>query len=428
MGSERRGHVILGLNVLVLGYVPSAWQTELLDPLDPVRADYWRRIGALAERATLDAVFLADSPSLSDPSYDAGATRLDPTIIWSTVARATSRVGLIATASTTFNDPVEFARRLLTLDHVSAGRAGWNVVTSRHPGVAENFGLPAHIARDDRYARADEFVDVVTGLWDSTRTGDRLRHEGEHFRVDDALALPSSAQGRPVIVQAGGSDQGRRLAGRVADAVFSAELTPQSARAHYREVRDHAVAAGRAADSVSILPGLLLTLGSTEEEARRRSDELHEQGPPAYATAWLSQAIGYDVAGLALDEPFPDDVLAEPADPAAFTGSIGFRQSIVERIRQDRPTVREYLRETRYTGSGHGGFTGTPEGLVDRIESWYRTGAADGFNLQPDRLIDGLEVIADEVIPLLRRRGLFREDYETETLRGHLNAAQGSAS
>lgn len=420
MGRGRDGHVILGLNVLVLGYLPSAWQTDLLDPLSPIDPEYWTRIGILAERATLDAVFLADSPALGNPAYDANAVRLDPTTAWAHVAGATSRVGLIATASTTFNDPYELARRILSLDVLSGGRAGWNLVTSRHPGVAQNFGLAAHVAREDRYRRAGEFADLVIALWDSARTGKDVRFAGEFFRFNGSLTVPASPQGRPVIFQAGGSPQGRRIAGRVADGVFAAELTPETAKEHYEEVRSYAVEAGRAPGDVAILPGLLLTLGSTEEEARRRSDELHDLGPSAYAVQWLSQSIGFDVSTLALDEPFPEEVINGPIDPATFAGSIGFRQSIVERIRQTRPTVREYLTETRYSGSGHGGFTGTPEQLADRIEQWYRSGAADGFNLQPDRLIDGLEVIADEVVPLLRKRGLFREDYETRTLRGHL--------
>lgn len=420
---DRDGHVILGVNVLVLGYLPAAWQTDLLRhdaPLDPA---YWDRIGALAERATLDAIFLADGAALGNPANDANNVRLDPTIAWSHVARSTSRVGLIATASTTFNDPWELAQRLLSFDVVSGGRAGWNVVTSRHAQAAANFGLEGLLGREERYARGSEFVDLVTALWDSARSGTEVRHQGDHFDLEGRLTVPPSPQGRPIIFQAGGSPQGRELAGRVADGVFAAELTKEGAIEHYREVKAHAERFGRSRDDVKILPGLLLTLGSTEEEARRRSDELHELGPLEYSTQWLSQSIGFDVSTLELDEPFPDALLDGDIDPTTFAGSIGFRQSIFERIRQTRPTVREYLRETRYVGSGHAGFAGTPEQLVDRIEDWYRSGAVDGFNLQPDRLIDGLEVIADEVIPLLRRRGLYRHDYETETLRDHFRAA-----
>jgi alkanesulfonate monooxygenase SsuD/methylene tetrahydromethanopterin reductase-like flavin-dependent oxidoreductase (luciferase family) len=226
-----------------------------------------------------------------------------------------------------------------------------------------------------------------------------------------------------VLVQAGGSAPGRRLAGTRADGVFAAELTKHGAIEHYREVKRHATAAGRDPDGVKILPGVLLSLGSTEEEARRRNDELHELGPSFYSVGWLSGVMGIDGFALELDAPFPEDVLETALDPAHEGGSIGFRQSIVKQIRATNPTVREYLKETRYVGSGHHGFTGTPEQFVDHIEDWFHAGAIDGFNLQPDVLIDGLEIIVDEVVPLLRARGLYRHEYETSTLRGHFLAA-----
>lgn len=423
MSDSRPGHVILGVNVLVLGYLPAAWQSRRLHQDSFVDADYWRTIGRLAEQATLDAVFLADAPALGNPSYDANAGRLEPTVNWSHVAAATERVGLIATASTTLNDPFDLAQRLLSLDYLSGGRAGWNIVTTRDTSAARNFGLPEIPERDDRYDRAAEFVDLVLALWESAATGEEVRHHGDFFDLEGRLRVPPSKQGHPVLLQAGGSPKGRALAGRRAEGVFAAELTKEGAIKHYREVKRHAADAGRSPDSVRILPGLLLSLGSTEEEARRRSDELHDLGPASYSVQWLSQAIGYDVSTLDLDAKFPEEVLAAIVDPASAGGSIGFRQSIHEQIRTTDPTVREYLRQTRYTGSGHSGFVGTPEQLVDHIEDWYRSGAVDGFNLQPDLLADGLEVIADEVVPLLRKRGLFRHEYTTDTLRGHFRAA-----
>ncbi|GAA5037368.1 alkanesulfonate monooxygenase SsuD/methylene tetrahydromethanopterin reductase-like flavin-dependent oxidoreductase (luciferase family) [Thermocatellispora tengchongensis] len=423
MPNPREGKVILGVNVLVLGYLPAAWQSTRLHPHSFIDPGYWNQIGEVAERATLDAVFLADGPALGDPSYDANAGRLEPVVNWSHVAAATERIGLIATASTTLNDPFDLAQRLLSLDHVSGGRAGWNIVTTRDGSAARNFGLPDIPARDDRYDRAAEFVDLILALWESAETGREVHHRGRFFDLDGRLRVPPSRQGHPVLLQAGGSAKGRALAGRRAEGVFAAELTKQGAIEHYREVKRHAIDAGRSPDSVKILPGLLLSLGSTEEEARRRSDELHELGPESYSVQWLSQAIGYDVSRLDLDARFPQDVLDAIIDPAHAGGSIGFRQSIYEQIRATGPTVREYLRQTRYTGSGHGGFVGTPEQLVDHIEDWWRSGAVDGFNLQPDVLVDGLEVIADEVVPLLRKRGLFRHEYTTDTLRGHFQAA-----
>ncbi|MBB2914568.1 FMN-dependent oxidoreductase (nitrilotriacetate monooxygenase family) [Streptosporangium becharense] len=423
MSDHRQGHVILGVNVLVLGYLPAAWQSDRLRKDSFVDPAYWENIGAVAERGTLDALFLADAPLLGDPAYDANAGRLEPTVNWSHVAATTERIGLIATASSTLNDPFDLAQRLLSLDHVSGGRAGWNIVTTRNSPAAQNFGLPDIPERDDRYDRAAEFVDVVLGLWDSAATRDVVRHHGRFFDLEGRLDVPPSRQGRPVLIQAGGSAKGRALAGRRAEGVFAAELTKEGAIEHYREVKRHAADAGRSPESVKILPGLLTSIGSTEEEARRRSDDLHDRGPAAYSVQWLSQAIGYDASQLDLDEKFPKEVLTAAVDPRTAAGSIGFRQSIVAQIRRTNPTVREYLRQTRYTGSGHSGFAGTPEQLVDHIEDWYRSGAVDGFNLQPDVLVDGLEVIADEVVPLLRKRGLFRHEYATDTLRGHFQAA-----
>ncbi|MFT4042632.1 MAG: NtaA/DmoA family FMN-dependent monooxygenase [Gordonia sp. (in: high G+C Gram-positive bacteria)] len=424
MSGKRSGHVILGVNVLVLGYLPASWQSPLLEKDASVDPRYWERIGATAERGTLDAIFLADGPQAGDPAYDANPIRLEPTVDWGYVAAATDNIGVVATASTTFNDPFELAERLLSLDHLSGGRAGWNVVTTRGVNAARNFGLPDVPFRDDRYERAAEFVDLVRALWRSAADGSgEVTHHGEFFDIQGRLRVPPSLQQYPVLLQAGGSPKGRELAGRVAEGVFSAELTKTKAIEHYRLVKGLASKNGRSPDDVKILPGLLLSLGSTEEEARRRSDELHDAGPASYSVGWLSQAIGYDASKLELDEPFPEEVLAAPADPQTFLGSIGFRESIVAQIRKTNPTVREYLKQTRYTGSGHAGFVGTPEQLADHIEDWFHSGAIDGFNLQPDVLVDGLDVIVDEVVPILRKRGLYRHEYDTHTLRGHFAAA-----
>jgi FMN-dependent oxidoreductase (nitrilotriacetate monooxygenase family) len=423
MTNRRSGHVLLGINVLVLGYLPAAWKTPLLKKDAFIDPDYWANLGRTAERGTLDAIFLADGPLLGDPAHDANPIRLEPTVNWGQVAAATSRVGLVATASSTFNDPFELAERLLSWDHQTGGRAAWNVVTTRGVPAARNFGMPDIPFRDDRYERAGEFVDVVQALWESAASGREVRHHGEFFDIEGRLRVPPSKQGRPVIFQAGGSPQGRALAGRAAEGVFAAELTKTQAIEHYRLVKGFARDHGRSPDDIKILPGLLLSLGSTEEEARRRSDEIHDAGPASYSINWLSQAIGYDASKLDLDEPFPDEVLGPIRDTQTFLGSVGFRESIVAQIRRTNPTVREYLKQTRYTGSGHAGFVGTPEQLADHIEDWFHAGAVDGFNLQPDRLIDGLAVIVDELVPILRKRGLYRHEYETQTLREHFQAA-----
>ncbi|MBD9625001.1 NtaA/DmoA family FMN-dependent monooxygenase [Ensifer sp. ENS06] len=426
MTNKRTGHVLLGINALVLGYLPAAWKTPLLKKDSFVDPDYWANLGKTAERGTLDAIFLADGPLLGDPAYDANPIRLEPTVNWGHVAAATSRVGLVATASSTFNDPFELAERFLSFDHQTGGRAAWNVVTTRGVSAARNFGMPDIPLRDDRYERANEFVDAVRALWGSAVTGRDVHFSGGFFDIHGRLRVPPSKQGHPIIFQAGGSPQGRALAGRAAEGVFAAELTKKQATEHYRLVKGFARSNGRSPDEIKILPGLLLSLGSTEEEARRRSDEIHDAGPPSYSIGWLSQAIGFDASKLELDEPFPEEVLAPISDTQGFLGSIGFRESIITQIRKTNPTVREYLKQTRYTGSGHAGFVGTPEQLADHIEDWFHSGAIDGFNLQPDRLIDGLDVIVDELVPVLRRRGLYRHEYETETLREHFQAASST--
>jgi alkanesulfonate monooxygenase SsuD/methylene tetrahydromethanopterin reductase-like flavin-dependent oxidoreductase (luciferase family) len=413
---------------LVLGYLPAAWKTPLLKKDAFVDPDYWASLGKTAERGTLDAIFLADGPLLGDPAYDANPIRLEPTVNWGQVAAATSRVGLVATASSTFNDPFELAERFLSFDHQTGGRAAWNVVTTRGVPAARNFGMPDIPLRDDRYERANEFVDIVRALWESAATGRDVHFHGGFFDIDGRLRVPPSKQGRPVIFQAGGSPQGRALAGRAAEGVFAAELTKSQAIEHYRLVKGFARSNGRSPDNIKILPGLLLSLGSSEGEARRRSDEIHDAGPPSYSIGWLSQAIGFDASKLELDEPFPAEVLGPIRDTQSFLGSIGFRESIITQIRKTNPTVREYLKQTRYTGSGHAGFVGTPEQLADHIEDWFHAGAIDGFNLQPDRLIDGLDVIVDELVPILRKRGLYRHQYETETLREHFQAASPTPS
>lgn len=428
MTNKRTGHVLLGINALVLGYLPAAWKTPLLKKDAFVDPDYWASLGKTAERGTLDAIFLADGPLLGDPAYDANPIRLEPTVNWGQVAAATSRVGLVATASSTFNDPFELAERFLSFDHQTGGRAAWNVVTTRGVPAARNFGMPDIPLRDDRYERANEFVDIVRALWESAATGRDVHFHGGFFDIDGRLRVPPSKQGRPVIFQAGGSPQGRALAGRAAEGVFAAELTKSQAIEHYRLVKGFARSNGRSPDNIKILPGLLLSLGSSEGEARRRSDEIHDAGPPSYSIGWLSQAIGFDASKLELDEPFPAEVLGPIRDTQSFLGSIGFRESIITQIRKTNPTVREYLKQTRYTGSGHAGFVGTPEQLADHIEDWFHAGAIDGFNLQPDRLIDGLDVIVDELVPILRKRGLYRHQYETETLREHFQAASPTPS
>ncbi|MFC6012178.1 NtaA/DmoA family FMN-dependent monooxygenase [Nocardia lasii] len=417
-------HVILNANVLDLGISGAAWELSGL-PRDTVASgDYYAEIGRIAERGTLDAYFLADNPAVREDPRRTPGRALEPTTILVTVAAATSHLGLIGTLSTTFNDPVELAERLLTLDHLSGGRAAWNAVTTYNPAAGGNFGLLEVPSRAERYSRAHEFVDVVTALWQGAAEGRDIDHRGTHFTVSGRLPLGPSPQGHPLIVQAGGSPQGRELAGRTANAVFSAELSLAAGVEHYEQVKQVAVRHGRRRDDVAILPGLITIIGSTHAEAVARYERARELLGPVHELRRLGAVLLHDLVPYHLDEPFPAHVLAELPDPESFTGSLGFRESVVRGVSErlaatgGRYTLREAIGE--FGDGGHRRVIGAPEQIADTIEQWFRAGAADGFNLMPDAFPAGLELFVDEVVPILRRRGLFRHEYAESTLRERL--------
>ncbi len=411
MPAARR--MILGLNVLGVGQRPAAWQSETLEPTAFIDRDHWVRVAREAERGLLDALFLADQPWLADPSgRPAGA--LEPTVLLAAVAAHTEQLGLVGTLSSTYNDPVELAARVLTLDHLSGGRAGWNVVTTASPQVGANFGITDDLDRDARYRRAHAVTDTVERLWLGAGTGAPV--VVPELGVDAALTLPRSPQGRPAIVRAGGSAEGRRLAGERADAVFTAEMTLDGALEHYRVVKDHAAAVGRDPDAVKVLPGFALVIAATEREALERYDHWESLAPADYTRDRLSGILGVDVSALDPDAQLPPEIGELPDDPSAFESSLSFRSTTVRFARTHRLTVRQLLRA--YGGYGHPIIIGTPEQVADTLSSWFLAGAADGFNLMPDVLPEGLTTLVDEVLPLLRARGLFRDAYEAPTLRG----------
>lgn len=412
--------VILNANVLDFGQTTSARAFSGLPAARLVDVDYYVEQARTAERGTLDALFLADRPAIDgDPRSRAGGAgtgrALEPTAILTAIAEATENLGLIATMSTTYNDPVELADRLLALDHVSGGRAAWNAVTTYSAQAADNFGQAEAPDRTTRYRRADEFVDVVLGLWRGAAHGSHLDHDGEFFTVSGGLPLPGSAQAHPLLVQAGGSPQGRELAGRAADGVFTAELTLDAGIEHYELVKNTAVRYGRSRSDVAILPGLITVVGSTHAEAEDRLARTRELLPRDHETKRLSGMLGYDLSGLALDDPFPSDALADLADPQAFAASLAFRESLVRALAKRPYTFREVLDE--FGNGGHRRIVGSPEEIADTIEEWFTAGAADGFNLMPDAFPSGLDDFVDHVVPELRRRGLFRYEYEEPTLR-----------
>lgn len=418
----------LGVNMYNAGIHAGAWRTHE-DPFAYLDVDYYRDLARTAERGTLDAVFLADIPGLREDPRVRPTLGLEPTVLLAAIASATSHIGLAATASTTFNDPYNLARRFSSLDHLSRGRAAWNAVTTYDPSVAPNFGLPELPDHDDRYDRAEEFVDVVNALWDawedSALVGDRngdladadrihtIDHRGEHFSVRGPLPLPRSPQGRPVVVQAGGSEQGKRLAARTADAVFAAQTTFADGEDFYDEMKRRARELGRDPSTLKILPGLCTVIASTEAEARDRKAELDELGGQEWAVTRLAANLGVPVDELDLDSPVPERLLANLDEKR---GSRGFARAVAGYARQEGLTARELA---LLGGGGHRYAIGTPEQIADTIEHWFRNGAADGFNLMPDALPSGLETFVDHVVPELRRRGIFRHDYAGATLRDH---------
>jgi N-acetyl-S-(2-succino)cysteine monooxygenase len=427
--SPRRAHLTAFLTGV--GYHESAW--KLADPADltgPARFGVLERAALAAERGRLDAVFFADSPGLAIfRARYFPQVGFDPLEVLAALSRSTTRIGLIATASTTYSAPYDLARRLATIDHLSGGRAGWNIVTTRYSGAAGNFGLAAHPDPADRYARAEEFVEVVTRLWESWDTEavvcdqekgiwadtDLIRpvdFHGRFFNVAGALTLPRSPQGRPAFAQAGSSGPGIELAGKSADLVFAAQPDIPSARRFRGSVREAARRHGRNPDDLLVLPGVAFVLGSTEAEARELRAELEDRVDPEFRWRNLAHNAGLDADLIDPDEPLSEAVIAA-ASRSSRTDEIA-RRGI-----ESGKTFRQLAAE--FTGLPGGlEFTGTPEQFADLIESWLAEDASDGFTLQPTTLPGSLEQFTSHVVPILQARGLHRTEYTATTLRGHL--------
>lgn len=411
--------LILGVNLQGFGQRPAAWRTQDVGGRDLLGAPFWADLGRIAERGVLDMLFLADHPALQNPNVRPLGL-VEPFTALQTIAAATEHIGLVGTASTTYNDPFELAERLLTLDTLSGGRLAWNAVTTYNPSVSANFGLTANPPRPERYARAGEFVDVVTALWRSASTGEPVSHRGAWFSLDGALRTPVSAQSHPIVFQAGGSPSGRELAARIADGVFSVELTEGPAIENARAVKDAAAALGRDPEGVVIVPGLSLVLGSTEREARERFDHLESLAPDGYALSSLGSYLDADLSTLPFDRPVPEAILDRRIDPATYGPSLGYRQTVLTWVRENNTSIRDLVRN--FGGYGARIVVGTPEQAADSIEEWFLSGAADGFNLMIDEFPRGLETVVDHLVPILQERGLFHRSYEETTLRDRFAA------
>lgn len=430
----------LHLNLFVhgRGHHEAAWRHDGATRRQLTDIRYFQQLAQAAEAGLFDSIFFADALALGEGVAHVAAGALEPITILAALATSTSRIGLIATASTTYTEPFNLARQFASLDHISQGRAGWNIVTSWLPGAAPNFGQDAQLEHAERYDRAHDFVDVVTKLWDSWaddavlddrasgRFADlarirRFDHVGPHYRVAGPLNLPRPPQGRPVLVQAGSSATGKRFAAQHAEAVFTAHLEKAAAVAFYAELKAQAVALGRDPRGLLVLPGLSAVIGSTEAEAQRLWRELNETTDPAVGLSRLSGRFGgHDFSHLDLDRPLS---VADFPDPATVQAAQSRAKVITELVARERPTLRQLLHSLA-GARGHFTMAGTPEQVADHIEDWFRSGAADGFNIMPPILPALLDTFVAEVIPLLQKRGLFRREYAGTMLREHYGLAR----
>ncbi|MEZ2410354.1 LLM class flavin-dependent oxidoreductase [Bosea sp. RCC_152_1] len=423
----------LTLNLFIYpgGHHEAAWRYPASEPKRVLDITYYQELARRAEAAKFDAIFFADGPSLPENVRYSSRVRFEPLTWLSAIAAVTERIGLIATSSTTYNEPYNLARLFASLDHLSNGRAGWNIVTTSDAGAAQNFGLPEHPPHGERYEKAREFLDVVSKLWDSWEDDafvadpesgvfadgskvHRIDHVGRHYRVRGPLNVARSPQGRPVYVQAGSSEDGRSFAAQFAEAIFTAHQTLPSAQEFYRDIKTRATALGRRPEHIRVLPGISPFLGSTQAEAERLEEEINELIQPAASLEQLKRMVGLDLTGFDLDGPFPRHLV----DTNGPKGVASRFQLIVDIVDRENPTIRQLIR--RLAGArGHRVVVGTPDHVADEIQTWFEQGAADGFNVMPPYLTGGFDTFVAEVVPILRKRGLFRHDYTGSTLREH---------
>ena len=423
----------LHLNLFIhgRGHHEASWRHPASSPLPLTDIRYYQDLAQRAEAALFDSIFFADQLALGGDVAQAPRTWLEPITVLAALAVATSRVGLIATASTTYTEPFNLARQFASIDHISNGRAAWNIVTSWLATAAENYGGAGQVSHADRYARGEEFMEVVNALWDSWAADaivddraagiyarrNRIRsinHRGDFYKVAGPLNMPRCPQGRPVLVQAGSSDTGRRFAARHADAVFTAHMAKETAQEFYADLKRLAAAEGRLPEHVLILPGLSPMIAGTEAEAQRLAREVNELTDPEVGRKRLSGRFGgHDFSGLPLDRPLTP---ADFPDPESVEAARSRTEVILNLVRRAKPTLRQllgYLAGAR----GHYVTAGTPEQIAALIEDWFNDGAADGFNIMPPLLPAQFDAFASEVIPILQRRGLFRTEYGGTMLR-----------
>jgi alkanesulfonate monooxygenase len=424
----------LGFFLYGTGHHIASWRDPGVMPNANQSLKHYIAITQTAERGLFDFVFNADSNSTfgpDDPDIWKRTTvsmRLEPLTLLGALAAVTSRIGLISTATTTYLDPFHVARMFATLDQLSDGRTGWNVVTSSAASEALNFSHAAHAPHDQRYERAAEFIEVAQGLWDSWEDDAHvldkngglffepaklhlLHHKGKHFSVRGPLMVPRSPQGQPVIVQAGQSEAGLELAARTAEVLFTVSQNLETSRKFYADLKARTAKCGRSPGSIKVMPGVLTVVGRTRDEAKEKFEQLQALIHPELGVAMLSDIVGLDLSKYPLDGPVPEVPLTNTQQ--------GRQKVVMDMARAENMTIRQlYVRVA--TARGHRVVFGTASDIADALEEWYRGGAADGFNIMPQTLPQELNAFVEQVIPELQRRGLFRTRYEGATLRENL--------
>ncbi|MEK8126730.1 LLM class flavin-dependent oxidoreductase [Paenibacillus filicis] len=428
-----RRKLVFGAALSGGGENTAVWRHPRDLPDAAINLDYYKNAARKAESGKLDFVFVGDSLYINAQSHPHLLNRLEPLTLLTALAGVTSRIGLVATLSTTYTEPYNAARLFASLDLISDGRAGWNMVTSALEGSALNFSkstLPDH---DERYLMAEEFVQVVKGLWNSWEDDafvvDKekgiyfdpsklhvLNHQGNYYSVQGPLNITSSKQGHPVLVQAGSSEAGKAFSSRTADIVFTHQHGLEEAKRYYREVKDKAAAFGRSRDELFILPGIGIIIGDTPAEAERKYEEIAGLVNIKDALTDLAKYFnGIDLYRYPLDEPFPTELVD--------AGSNGYRSAVDRMVglaKEESLTLRQLALRLATPRNGSL-LVGTPDHIADTIQEWFEQEAADGFIISPGPIIpEGINDFVDKVIPLLQERGLYRTEYETDTLRGHL--------
>jgi FMN-dependent oxidoreductase (nitrilotriacetate monooxygenase family) len=425
----------IGMSIRGIGYHPAAWRHPDVPADGTLRIEHYVRNAQTAERGKCDMIFFADGIGIRERDAPRGAlarsgyeiVEMEPMTLLPALAMVTQHIGLVTTASTTYNEPYHVARKFATLDLISHGRAGWNMVTSWSEAEARNFNREEHLDYDTRYDRAAEFVDVVRGLWDSWEDGaftfDKqsgqffdeakmhvLDHKGKYFSVRGPLNVAGMPQGHPVLVQAGASDQGREIAAATADVVYAIHSTFEIAQAYYADVKRRMAKYGREPDDVKIMPAIRPVVGRTAAEARAKFDQLQALLDPLVGLQRLHSTFG-DLSGYPLDGPVPLDALG----PREMRSG---GEQLLARVRREKLTIRQLYQQV----AGMGGFCviGTAAQVADAMQAWFENGACDGFNITPTHLPGGCDDFVDMVTPELQRRGLFRSEYEGATLRENL--------